>query len=503
MANEKILIVEDNPLNMELVTDLLAMKGYDIIAANSAEDAIKYVKTEEPDLILMDISLPRMDGLTATKILIKEMGADNVFIVALTAHAMKGDREKILAHGCMGYISKPINIQSFVKEIASFIEQRKLQKKTTNHGSGGRILVVDDEEFNQEILNDRLVEQGYEVVLASNGEEALQKVKEFSIDLILLDIMMPKLDGYEVTRRLKKGKETKIIPIVMVTALKDLSSRVKALEAGCDDFLGKPVEAIELKARVKSLLKIKAYHDHMRNYQKELEGEVAQRTSQLREALSKIKGASLETIHRLSRAAEYKDEDTAAHIQRMSHYSVIISKKMGMNSDFVEGIRYAAPMHDAGKIGIPDRILLKAGKLDQKEWEVMKEHAAIGAKILEGSKTKFIQMGEVIALNHHEKWDGNGYPNGLKGQNIPLAGRITAVADVFDALLSKRPYKESFPLEKSMEIIEEGKGNHFDPEVVDAFFAASDEIMTINKVILDNNFQSKFRKTAERITTHS
>ena len=495
------MIVEDNPLNMELVTDLLEKEGYDTIEANTAEDAIKYVKTEEPDLILMDIALPGMDGLTATKILIKEMGSDNVFIVALTASAMKGDKEKVLAAGCKGYISKPINIQSFVKEIAGFIEQRKSQKKIT--GQGGRILVVDDEEFNLEIINDRLVEQGYEVVLARNGEEALQKVHEFSVDLILLDIMMPKLDGYEVTRRLKKGNETKIIPIVMVTALKDVSNRVKALEAGADDFLVKPVEATELKARVKSLLKIKAYNDHMRNYQKELEGEVAQRTSQLREALSKIKSASLETVHRLSRAAEYKDEDTAAHLQRMSHYSVVIAKKMGMATDFVEGIRYASPMHDAGKIGIPDKILLKPGKLDQEEWEIMKEHAVIGAKILEGSNTQFIQMGELIALNHHERWDGSGYPNGLKGRHIPLAGRITAVADVFDALTSKRPYKKPFPLEKSMQIIKKCKGKHFDPEVVDSFFAASDEIVTIHKVIQNNKCPSLLFKTAERITAPS
>ena len=490
------MIVEDNPLNMELVVDLLEKEGYVIIQADTAEDGIKFAESETPDLILMDISLPKMDGLTATKILIKEMGPDNVFIVALTAHAMKGDKEKVLAAGCKGYISKPLNTQSFVKEIAGFIKQRKSQKKMPD--PGGRILVVDDEEFNLEILNDRLVEQGYEVVLARNGEEALQKVKEFSVDLILLDIMMPKLDGYEVTRRLKKGEETKIIPIVMVTALKDISNRVKALEAGADDFLVKPVEATELKARVKSLLKIKAYNDHMRNYQKELEGEVAQRTSQLREALSKIKGASLETIHRLSRAAEYKDEDTAAHLQRMSHYSVVIAKKMGMDNDFVEGIRYAAPMHDAGKIGIPDKILLKPGKLDREEWEIMKDHAVIGAKILEGSNTQFIQLGEVIALNHHERWDGSGYPNGLKARHIPLAGRITAVADVFDALTSKRPYKKPFPLEKSMQIIEEGKGKHFDPEVVDSFFAASDEVITIKKVISNNNNKSKFLKSAER-----
>jgi putative two-component system response regulator len=287
----------------------------------------------------------------------------------------------------------------------------------------------------------------------------------------------------------------------MVTALQDVRNRIKALEIGADDFLVKPVEATELKARVKSLLKIKAYNDHMLNYQKELEGNVAHRTSQLREALAKLKGASLETIHRLSRAAEYKDEGTGAHLQRMSHYSVSIATTMGLDTAFVEGIRYAAPMHDTGKIGIPDRILLKQGKLNRIEWQIMKDHTVIGAQIMAGSNTSFIQQAEVIALSHHERWDGRGYPQGLKGKQIPLAGRITAVADVFDALTSKRPYKEAFPLEKSMEIIEKDKGKHFDPEVVDAFFAATDEILATRKAIAENNYTSKFLATSERSKT--
>lgn len=354
---------------------------------------------------------------------------------------------------------------------------------------GKTILIVDDDNRNLILMEAILMPLGYDVILARDGEEALQKVKEKPPDLILLDIMMPKMDGFEVARRLKEEEETKIIPIVMVTALRESEDRVKALEVGADDFISKPVEKTELRARVMSLLKVKAYSDHMRDYQKELEAEVTKRTKQLKRAFEKIKAASLETIYRLSRAAEYKNEDTGAHIQRMSHYSAIIARKFGLNEKEAENILYASPMHDLGKIGIPDQILLKTGKLDPEEWEIMKQHSIIGAQILEGSDAEFIRLAEIIALTHHEKWDGSGYPKGLKGLKIPLAGRISAIADVFDAMTSNRPYrKESIPLERAFDIIREGRGSHFDPKVVDAFFAVKYEIFSIKE-----NFKDQYK----------
>jgi putative two-component system response regulator len=350
-----------------------------------------------------------------------------------------------------------------------------------------KVLVVDDEERNRRLMEAMLLPLGYEVILACDGEEALEKVREIPPDVILLDIMMPKMDGFEVARQLKTREDSKIIPIVMVTALREVEDRIKALEMGADDFLTKPVEQTELRARVNSLLKVKAYNDHMRNYQEELEAEVARRTQQLRRAFEEIKSASLDTIYRLSRAAEYKDEETGAHIQRMSHYAATVAGKMGLNEETVETILYAAPMHDIGKIGIPDRILLKTGALDPDEWEIMKQHTTIGAKILEGSEAEFIKLANVVALTHHEKWDGSGYPQGLKGSKIPVAGRITAIADVFDALTSGRPYKEPFSLEESLSIMKEGRGSHFDPEVVDAFFASEDEILAIKEEYEDEH----------------
>ena len=354
-----------------------------------------------------------------------------------------------------------------------------------------RILVVDDEERNLRLMEAMLIPLGYDVYLANDGEEALTKVKEVPPDVILLDIMMPRMDGYEVARRLKEAEATKIIPIVMVTALKEVDDRVKALEVGADDFLTKPVDKTEVRARVGSLLKVKAYNDHMINYQKELEAEVAKRTEELRQAFERIKLASLDTIFRLSQAAEYKDEDTGAHIKRMSNYSTAVARKIGLDDGVVETILYASPMHDVGKIGIPDSILMKPAKLDPDEWEIMKQHTTIGARILESSDAEFIKLAEIIAITHHEKWDGSGYPRGLKGEDIPISGRVTAIADVFDALISKRPYKEPFTVEKATQIIKEGRGSHFDPQVVDAFFLILDEILMIKE---------KYRDEADVVT---
>ena len=201
----------------------------------------------------------------------------------------------------------------------------------------------------------------------------------------------------------------------------------------------------------------------------------------MKKAFEKFETYALDTIYRLTRAAEYKDEDTGSHIQRMSHYSAAIARQMGLGENVSKWILYAAPMHDVGKIGIPERILLKEGSLDPEEWEIMKQHTIFGGKILGGAKAGYVKLGEIIALTHHEKWDGSGYPKGLKGTEIPKVGRITAIADVFDALTSPRPFKESFPLEKSYSIIKKSKGSYFDPNVVDAFFAIEDEILTIKK----------------------
>jgi putative two-component system response regulator len=351
-----------------------------------------------------------------------------------------------------------------------------------------KILCVDDESANLALLEAMLLPKGNTVVAANSGMEALERLKEGGFDLVLMDVMMPGMNGYDACKKIRENPDTKDIPVIMITALSDRDSKIMALKAGANDFISKPVETADIIARTDSLLKMKAAQDALKVYMAGLEETVAQRTVELRKSLEEVaaakiqaENAHLDTIERLSRAAEYKDDDTAEHIQRMSRYSHTIAWKLGLSSDDVETILYASPMHDIGKIGTPDGILLKTGKLDEKEWEVMKRHAEMGAHILHGSPSPLIRAGEIIAMSHHEKWDGSGYPKGLAGRDIPLWGRICAISDVFDALTSRRPYKPAFPNEKAIEIIRESRGGHFDPELVDIFLENIDEILDIQR----------------------
>ncbi|MFC1953361.1 HD domain-containing phosphohydrolase [Chloroflexota bacterium] len=337
------------------------------------------------------------------------------------------------------------------------------------------LIVADDTEIMQ-LLEDTLFTSGYEVILSDRSKDTVSIAEEKLPDVIFIETPAPGTDGFEDIRIVKESKITGNIPIIIITDRQEADKRLQALTAGVDDFIIKPLDEAELQARVKSLIKVKAYNDHIGTYREELETEVTKRTQELTRAFEKIKIASLDTVYRLSRAAEYKDEDTGAHVQRMSHYSSAIARGMGLNEEFIENILWAAPMHDVGKIGIPDRVLLKPGKLDDDEWVLMRQHTTIGAEILKDADSDFIRLAAEIALTHHEKWTGGGYPNGITGEDIPLAGRIVALADVFDALTTERPYKEPFPLEKALAIINEGKGTHFDPHVADTFFTIRDEI---------------------------
>lgn len=351
--------------------------------------------------------------------------------------------------------------------------------------SNERILIVDDEEMVRKLLRRKLSMEGYSCQEAGSAEEALVKLKNGPVELVLLDIRMPGKSGIELLAELKVGYPD--TAVIMATAVAGTSIAIRCMKNGAYDYLTKPFNLEEVVLSVARALEKRRLELVNRDYQQHLEQEVAKRTKELRRAVEETKLASLDTVYRLSRAAEYKDEYTGAHIQRMSRYSAAVARKMGLNKERVETILYASPMHDIGKIGIPDRILLKPGRLDPDEWEIMKRHTIIGAKILENSDTEFIKLGEVIALSHHEKWDGSGYPGGLKDSEIPLAGRIAAIADVFDALVSKRPYKKPFLLEKSFDIIKKGSGSHFDPDVLDAFFAVKNEILAIKEKYKDEH----------------
>ncbi len=359
-------------------------------------------------------------------------------------------------------------------------------QKSNNPVKSARILVVDDDQTLQRLYERLLTQLGHTVYCADDGKQAVEMVHESHPDLILMDADMPQMNGFEATSLLKSDNKTRGIPIVMITGMHDSAHRIKALDSGVDDFLAKPPEKAEIIATIRSQLKVKAYNDTLHDYQRTLEQAVSLRTDQLNDAMLQLKETSIEIIFRLSSASEYRDEDTGAHIQRMSNYASLIADKMGLGSKTVEAILHAAPMHDIGKIGIPDSILLKPGKLTDAEWKIMRQHPLIGAKILGGSKIPLVRMAEVIALTHHEKWNGSGYPRGLKGKKIPLVGRIAAVADVFDALSTKRPYKPAFELEQSLDIIKSDSGSHFDPDVIEAFFSCKDEIIAIKEKYSDD-----------------
>jgi len=348
-----------------------------------------------------------------------------------------------------------------------------------------RILIVDDDEQIRMILGEYLTMQGNEYETASDGIEALAKVK-LDIDLVLMDINMPNMDGYEVIKRIRSEPEHRDLPIIMVTAMTSREDRLRAVRAGANDFIAKPIDQTELEVRTMSLLRVKDIQDTIKRHKSELEDKVRQRTAALRKSLDemvdaqrKTYNAYLDTIRRLAIAAEYRDEGTAAHIMRMSHYAAVLAKGLNFPPGQIEIVLQASPMHDVGKIGIPDGILLKKGKLEDKEWEIMRQHTIIGSRILKESNSDFLKAGELIAATHHEKWDGSGYPNGLKGEEIPRLGRICAVADVFDALTTKRPYKEAFSNEEAFDIIKKGRETHFDPEVVDIFFDKVSEIEAV------------------------
>jgi putative two-component system response regulator len=352
-------------------------------------------------------------------------------------------------------------------------------------GQPARILIVDDVELTRNVLQEVLQDLGHDTETASDGYEALAKLK-LGFDLVLLDIGLPGMDGFEVARRMRADPEAGEIPIIMVTALNSQQDRVRAIEAGANDFISKPVDVTELRVRSTSLLEIKAARDAVRRQQERLEDLVAQRTESLRRALETLVEAQraayhaqLETIHRLALAAEIYDPTTAEHILRVSAYCRILARRLNLSPGEVEVITQASTLHDVGKVGVPGEILRKDGELTRDEWVLMKQHTLIGARILSDSPSELLRAGEVIALAHHEKWDGSGYPHGLAAEEIPLSGRICAVADVFDALTSKRPYKEAFSNRKARRMLLEGRGTHFDPRLVDLFLKDADELERI------------------------
>lgn len=346
-----------------------------------------------------------------------------------------------------------------------------------------KILVVDDEVENREFMRLVLSRAGYHVDTAPDGFAALEYLKESLPDIIIMDVVMPGMDGLDLCRRIKQDPRTSDVLVFFVTALGDRRTRVDAFNAGGSDFASKPFDRIELLLRVENLMAVKNYFDLMRNQANILEKKVDEATKELRNTYAKLNDAYIETVNKLTVAAEFRDEETGEHIRRIGYYAREIAREIGLDSAFCEHIFYAAPMHDIGKIAIPDNILLKPAQLTNSEFQLMKDHTVIGWKLLKKSKSDMLAMGAKIALNHHEKFDGTGYPNGLKGRDIPIEGRIVMTVDVYDALRSKRPYKPAFDHQTALNIVLNGDKrlprSSFDPEILSVFNRIQDRMEDI------------------------
>jgi putative two-component system response regulator len=356
-----------------------------------------------------------------------------------------------------------------------------------------RIMIVDDEPINVKLARKYLTMEGYRnFVVTTESRDAVRLLTNEAPDALLLDIMMPHMSGLEILAALRGDNRWLQLPIIILTAADDQTIKRQALNLGASDFLSKPIDPTDLVPRVRNALVVKRHYDHLQKYSEQLEAEVRRRTAELARSRQEV-------IHCLARAAEFRDDDTGHHVLRVGRYARLIAEELGWEADRVEMLEQAAQLHDIGKIGIPDSILLKPGKLAPDELEIMRKHSAfgkqitqglpphdldrlarhteLGSRILASSDSPILVWAATISHSHHEKWDGSGYPLGLAGEDIPIVGRITAVADVFDALSTKRPYKPPFPLERCFAMIEESRGSHFDPNVVDAFFRCRHDII--------------------------
>lgn len=346
-------------------------------------------------------------------------------------------------------------------------------------------MIIDDQATGRTILERIMQNISDKVTFASFADpyEALESCKAKPPDLLITDYRMPILDGIQVIRNFRMIDGCAETPIVMVTIVEDKKIRYEALEAGATDFLNRPFDHYECQARCRNLLLLHQYQQQATNRARNLEMQIAFATRQ-------VKRREQETLYCLAKAGEFRDEGTGNHIQRMARYSVAIAEALGLDPTVVDELEYAAPMHDIGKIGIPDHILLKPGQLNAEEWEIMKQHTIIGYDILVRSSSPYLKMAASIALSHHERWDGSGYPNGISGEEIPMESRIVAVADTLDALTTQRPYKRAWTIGASFDYIKKNAGIHFDPRVVDALFAEHERISEIHQECSDEQGDS-------------
>ena len=365
--------------------------------------------------------------------------------------------------------------------------------------AGSRIMIVEDNDYNRDILRRRLDREGYSVLECINGKEAIEALKTEKVDMILLDIMMPEMNGYEVLEVLKNDNELKNIPVVVISALSEIDNAVKCIELGAEDHLPKPFSPTLLKARINSGLQKKHFFDREAQYKALIEEQNKNLEARVKDQVKQISETQMAAIFAMSKLAESRDPETGEHLERMREYCRLIAEKLALkvkyeniiDQEFIDNIYAASPLHDIGKVGIPDSVLIKPGRLTDQEWEIMRTHPIIGANTLRAVDeqhpgNQFIKVGIAIAEYHHERWDGTGYPHGLAGEAIPLEARILALGDVYDALTSQRCYKKAFSQLKANEIIRSSSGTHFDPDIVNIYVEYEDEFTKIKAFYKDD-----------------
>jgi len=492
----RLLMVEESTEDALLLACVLRDGGYQpqCERVETAEAMTEALKKQEWDLVISDSSITLFDGLKVISTL-KSQGTDTPIIIVSNS-IDKFLQEKLIKAGASEFVLKN-NLSSLIPILEKILPKENentktdLKPKQTDSKPDdlsatrnielldAKILIVDDEPKNVEVIKQVMEMAGYENIrFTCDPREVCGIYKSFWPDLILLDLNMPHMNGFEVMEELKKVEQRDYVPVLVLTAQTDRESRLKALRAGAKDFLLKPFDLVEVIHRIQNMLEVRLIQNKLRNQNFNLEEKVQERTKELYKT-------QLSIVQRLGRAAEYRDNETGNHVLRMSRVAALLAKHMGFAEKHCELILNAAPMHDVGKIGIPDGILLKPGKHDLEEWGVMRTHAEIGYHILADDPSELMQLAARIALEHHEKWDGSGYPNSLKGEEISIEARITTVSDVFDALTSERPYKRAWSVEDAVKYIEDQKGVSFEPKIVEKFIEVIPDIIRINEQFVD------------------
>jgi putative two-component system response regulator len=464
-----ILIVDDVPENLHALMNILR-NDYAITAATSGAEALELANGQPtPDLILLDIRMPRMDGYQVLEALKQDPLTAGIPVIFVTALTELADEARGLRLGADDYLTKPLAPELVLSRVGNCIELNRYRRYAAVREAGGDVratlLIVDDVAENIHSLAE-VLKDDYRIQVATSGMQALDTAGGAQRpDLILLDIVMPEMDGYTACKLLKANPATRGIPVIFVTALNEAADETQGLQLGAVDYLTKPINPAIVRARIQT-------HLALRNQTRELERLVDLRTAELEMTRRQI-------IYRLGRAAEFKDYETGNHVLRVSHYARLIGAAAGMDAAAVSILFNVVPLHDVGKMGIPDYILRKPGPFDADERSVIKRHPIIGAEIIGQHEDELLKTAYLVSLTHHERWDGSGYPNRLRGEEIPLVGRIVAIADVFDALISRRPYKEAWPVEQAVEYITDNAGKYFDPKLVDAFRSVLPEILAV------------------------